>query len=68
MKSIKNWLLKQVMIGVIFCLIAFFSLNVNVNAASFAYNSFNWDLFYEENSIYLDDSDVYAGSGMYCGC
>lgn len=55
-------LLKQIYIQVILVLIAFFSLNINVSAASFAYNSFNWDKFYEENknywSSYCSSSDM----------
>lgn len=51
----KRGLLKHIFVKVIFVLIAFFSLIGNVNAASFAYDAFKWDTFYEENVDYWTD-------------
>lgn len=52
---IKKGILKQSLMKVILVLIAFFSLNIKVDAANFAYNAFDWDKFYEENVGYWTD-------------
>lgn len=51
----KKGLLKHVVFKVILVLIAFFSLIENGDAASFAYDSFDWDTFYNENVNYWTD-------------
>jgi len=51
----KRGLLKHILVKVILVLIAFFSLIGNVYAASFAYDAFKWDTFYEENVDYWTD-------------
>ena len=48
----KRGLLKHCLIMVILVLITFFSIDKKVLASSFAYNAFDWDLFYKENVGY----------------
>lgn len=68
MKSKINRLLNTSIIKAIICLVAFFSLGINVNAASFAYNAFDWDKFYEENVDYWTDYCESESSGDQQEC
>ena len=53
-------LLRGIVLKVICILITFFSLNLNIQAASFAYKDFDWNEFYEENKSYWSS---YCASG-----
>ena len=55
MKSTKERLLKVRIVKALLFLVAFFSLVINVNAASFSYSAFEWDKFYKENVNYWTD-------------